>query len=641
MLIISVGEMWIWLVAVLVIFIGYLYSILTTSSGSSFEDNSIDAFIDQDTSESSNVTTQKTTGTSDKYKPSYTVEGRQILIVYGTEYGFSEEVSRKLFDRLSDIEIGKDESRFQPRMVNAKDYTCIDWEQEQICLIIISTSGDGVPPTDAREFCEFLTTTDTSLKHICYSVMALGDTNYPQFCKTGKQVDQRMSELLASCITDRSDVDMEDWSVINRWMDKVVQYLSEQSSIETRMDYLDLSSLDDDSIPSRHNPFMAVLKVKKPLTFQTSEDDKETIHCEFDITDSGLSWTSGDALGIYPENNPSHVENILKMLEFDGTEKINTPVWAYKPYSDTGDIDLYTAILKFYDLKCIKIDLLQLLCDVVTEEREKTELQQLLQQGTSKSNSFLYEYINEREVRDVLENFNSFVIKTPKQFVSCLKQLQPRYYSISSSPIVDNNTVCVTAAVVRYKLLGQPREGVTTTYLQDRLEVRDRCPVFMSRNPDFRLPSNNNVPVILIGPGTGIAPFRAFIQEKEKQENPGPVYLYFGCRHRNKDFLYKEELEKWEQNGLISLKVAFSRDQSQKVYVQDLLLKDSKLLWQLIDQDKASIYVCGDAKHMAHDVHQALLSVLQSEGQMNLQKSVQYLKELEDNSRYEKDVWVT
>ncbi|KAJ8312637.1 hypothetical protein KUTeg_010010 [Tegillarca granosa] len=502
------------------------------------------------TSESSNVTTQKTTGTSDKYKPSYTVEGRQILIVYGTEYGFSEEVSRKLFDRLSDIEIGKDESRFQPRMVNAKDYTCIDWEQEQICLIIISTSGDGVPPTDAREFCEFLTTTDTSLKHICYSVMALGDTNYPQFCKTGKQVDQRMSELLASCITDRSDVDMEDWSVINRWMDKVVQYLSEQSSIETRMDYLDLSSLDDDSIPSRHNPFMAVLKVKKPLTFQTSEDDKETIHCEFDITDSGLSWTSGDALGIYPENNPSHVENILKMLEFDGTEKINTPVWAYKPYSDTGDIDLYTAILKFYDLKFIKIDLLQLLCDVVTEEREKTELQQLLQQGTSKSNSFLYEYINEREVRDVLENFNSFVIKTPKQFVSCLKQLQPRYYSISSSPIVDNNTVCVTAAVVRYKLLGQPREGVTTTYLQDRLEVRDRCPVFMSRNPDFRLPSNNNVPVILIGPGTGIAPFRAFIQEKEKQENPGPVYLYFGCRHRNKDFLYKEELGKvlpWKQ----------------------------------------------------------------------------------------------
>lgn len=241
----------------------------------------------------------------------------------------------------------------------------------------------------------------------------------------------------------------------------------------------------------------------------------------------------------------------------------------------------------------------------------------------------------------MLENFNSFVIKTPKQFVSCLKQLQPRYYSISSSPIVDNNTVCVTAAVVRYKLLGQPREGVTTTYLQDRLEVRDRCPVFMSRNPDFRLPSNNNVPVILIGPGTGIAPFRAFIQEKEKQENPGPVYLYFGCRHRNKDFLYKEELEKWEQNGLISLKVAFSRDQSQKVYVQDLLLKDSKLLWQLIDQDKASIYVCGDAKHMAHDVHQALLSVLQSEGQMNLQKSVQCLKELEDNSRYEKDVWVT
>lgn len=258
---------------------------------------------------------------------------------------------------------------------------------------------------------------------------------------------------------------------------------------------------------------------------------------------------------------------------------------------------------------------------------------------TSKTNNLLQEYVQEREVADVLADFKSHTLPC-SQVLNCLKSLQPRYYSISSSPKKSSNVVCITAAVVRYTTLDRSRTGVATTFLNDRLHIGDMCPVFMSRNPDFRLPSNNEVPVILIGPGTGIAPFIAFIQEREMEVSCGPTWLYFGCRHKEKDFLYKSQLEYWASKNVIRLSAAFSRDQSTKVYVQDHLKRDSCKIWQMIDQDHACIFVCGDAKHMAHDVHTTLLDIVSKNGGMDTDDAAVYLQNMEESSRYQKDVWV-
>lgn len=207
----------------------------------------------------------------------------------------------------------------------------------------------------------------------------------------------------------------------------------------------------------------------------------------------------------------------------------------------------------------------------------------------------------------------------------------------------NSNTVCVTAAVVRYSTLGQDREGVTTCYLQDQLQPGDQCPVFISRNPDFRVPSNSKTPLILIGPGTGIAPFRAFLQERAllSEEERGKIVLYFGCRHKNKDFLYRNELENLEEKSVICLRPAFSRDQKEKIYVQDLLLQDGSLIWNLINKEEAAVYICGDAKHMAHDVHKVLLQIIVMQGRTTQDEAELFLKGLETQGRYQKDVWVT
>ncbi|KAK3085071.1 hypothetical protein FSP39_023835 [Pinctada imbricata] len=632
-----------WVIGFLAVMIGYITFLIRSSSGSHFEDNSIDAFIIKDGKEIGN----KQQGTKkDKYRRNYTSEGRQILIIYGTEYGFSEEVARNLHDRITSFNStsGTLNVEFQPRTINAKHYSSIVWDQETVCIVIISTSGDGVPPTDARDFYEFLSKSSPNMSHLKFCVLALGDSNYPQYCKTGKVVNQRFLDMSCNPILQCELVDSEDWNVINPWIDKVINLLP-NIEIEVKMDYLDLEGLGEGEGHSRNNPFMAKLKVKKQLTVLDDTEDRETIHCEFDIADSGLTWTSGDALGIYPDNHPIYVDNILSLLGINGTVCVDPPVWAY--ITDKDKIRIMMALMKFYDLKHVKPELLYEIKASLSESLRSAEYEHLFE--IFESDDALVQYIKTREVMDVLEEFSAVmsIDMTPEKFLSLLKPLQPRYYSISSSPLIDPNTACITAAVVRYKSeeIQKKKEGVTTAYLQDRLVVMDTCPVFISRNPDFRLPSNHEIPIILIGPGTGLAPFRAFIQEREMavehESVIGPTLLYFGCRHKEKDFLYRNELETWHRKGIIQLRTAFSRDQDRKVYVQDLLLEDGNKLWHLIYQNEGIIYVCGDARRMAHDVHYALLEIAQVQGHLSETDATKYFYELEQEGRYQKDVWVT
>ncbi|KAK2153298.1 hypothetical protein LSH36_301g01010 [Paralvinella palmiformis] len=579
---------------------------------------------------------------TDHYKCVYDKPGRQILLLFGTEYGFSEEIAKKLFDRICLLESKNGQLPWQPRVVNAKQYECIDFSREHVLFVVISTAGDGIPPTEARHFSSWLLAYSGDLSHIKYSVLALGDSNYPHFCRTGITVDRRLSELHSQQIVPCHKVDMEDWDVINRWTEQIITCL-DALTVEPCLDYLVIRSCDNDSTPLRNKPFLSRLKIKRLLTSDkvNHEDQKETIHCEFDLTGSEITWTAGDALGIYPENNPPEVDHLLKALNATGDEMVDVPTWAYHNKPD-NQVSLKHSLMKYFDLKTIRPELMLLLQREADGTSCQNKLDSLLKEGlSSKKNTFLHEYLYEREVADILEEFCEVSSHlSPLDILNQMKGLQPRYYSISSSPLIDKDTCCVTVAVVRYITLGKPRTGVTTTYLQDRLTINQSCPVFISENPEFRLPANTDIPMIMIGPGTGIAPFMAFISERYFKKATGINRLYFGCRHQEGDFLYREELEHWAHKGFVQLCVAFSRDQPEKVYVQHLIRKDADLLWEMINDQNAHIYVCGDAKHMAKDVHKELVAILMNKGNMTEIEAEKFLTELESKGCYQKDVWV-
>ncbi|KAH3889663.1 NADPH oxidoreductase A-like [Dreissena polymorpha] len=630
--------------AMVAVVVFYVYRVITTSSGSDFHDNSIDAFIVEDTGLDKNISKSRT----NRYQQDYLTEGRQVLILYGTEYGCSEEIAKLLYDRLKRLNSDNEDIPLQPRVINVRDYALIDFQREHVTFVVISTSGDGVPPSDAVDFCSYVKDTDIPGMSRCkFSVLALGDSNYPQFCKVGRFIHERFIEMGGECVVPQTDVDMEDWTVINKWLDSVVHCLTTMY-IPSQLDYIQHGSITVEDHYSRKTPFLATLKVKLPLTKMSTGDDKETIHCEFDITGSGLAWQPGDALGIYPENNPSEVEALLDAMKCSGEEVVPVPSWVYQTGIKSPDVQPLSVILRrFFDLKSVKVDLLEALLGHNKNEVELKKLDLLLQDGVSKSNTQLHQYLEHREVADVLQDFSSHQLPW-KQILANLKCLQPRYYSIASSSKTDSNMVSIAAAVIRYTTLGKPRTGVTTTFLQDRCIVGDTCPVFVSHNIGFHLPADTRWPLILIGPGTGLAPFMAFIQERAmemSQMRPGQQFgeirLYFGCQHREKDFLYRHQLESWDQAGIISLRTAFSRDQAHKVYVQHLIHEDAVHIWRMLDQENAHIYVCGDAKHMARDVHVTLTKVIKGQGHMSQKEAELYLQNLEQNcARYQKDVWV-
>ncbi|KAK7499044.1 hypothetical protein BaRGS_00009591 [Batillaria attramentaria] len=496
--------------------------------------------------------------------------GRHILILYGTEYGFSEEVATVLCRRIQQFaDVNK--SAWNPRLLSVEHFNHFDLDQEQMCFIVISTSGDGVPPSAARGFMEALVAREQPFSRLAFSVLALGDSNYPHFCRTGKLLANRLLALEAHHVVKPAEVDGEDWDVINQWMHAVLHWLGSPSAaqaVDLQHEYLDWAKINQ------------------------SESD-------------GYS----DALGIYPMNNPDVVQHILDMLLLSGGECVPVPSQRFE--GDENGVSSREALLWYYDIKQLTMATLSAMKNVTSMENAANRDQII--------NS------KDMELVDVLEEWD---INCSSSFsldiISTLRPLQPRYYSISSSPLLDKNLLTITAAVVRYTTHGKPREGVASTYLQDRLVIGGQCPVFVSSNPDFRLPVQNNIPIILI----------------DLAKTRGNAYLYFGCRHPEKDFLYRKELETWESKGIVKLRVAFSRHQQHKVYVQHLLQEDSYLVWNLIAEESAVVYVCGDAWNMAPDVNTTLLNIIRCHMQCGIQAAEDFLAEMEAAGRYKKDVWL-
>mmetsp|Transcript_42372 Transcript_42372/g.70567 ORF Transcript_42372/g.70567 Transcript_42372/m.70567 type:complete len:655 (-) Transcript_42372:473-2437(-) len=588
-----------------------------------------------------------TTAAKKEIKPEFLVDdpnpGKLVLVLYGTEYGASKEVAQKLDSKLKDAGFCK------PRVINMADYKAIDLDKEQAVVVVCSTAGDGIPPTEARPFYDFINSDSAQLPlGLPFSVCALGDSNYPHFCRCGRTFDTRMAELGSTRFYQRVDVDQEDWGVINAWIDGVTEALR-NVQLQVLPEYLagqvvgesaDKTAQSGTSY-TRSRPYFAPVAVKRSLTIVTSPGDQECIHVELDLTDSGISYVPGDALAVLPSNNPSHVQAILDLNDWSPDTMINAPSWHYGEKG--AQITLKEALLKCYDLKQVRPELLKVVSEELTKvgHPDAERVQSLLADGMSRSNIPLHSYLENREVVDVLSDFPAAKIPLSSLF-PVLRQLLPRYYSISSSPLVDSNRVSITVAIVRYETLGKQRQGVTTTFLADRVQVGDSIPIFINSNTEFRLPASPSTPILMIGPGTGLAPFRAFVQHRALTQEtaiPESNVLFFGCRYSARDFLYKDELQAYVGDSRLTLHTAFSRDQANKIYVQHRLLESAASIWQLI-QAGGHVYICGDAKYMARDVHAALLEIATTHGSLaTLNDAKAFFESLEKEHRYQKDVW--
>jgi sulfite reductase (NADPH) flavoprotein alpha-component len=755
-----------------------------------------------------------------------------VTILYGTEFGFSREIAEKLYQRVENYSgnnnnnNGGSRNRYWPELLNLADFPkgfCL--EKCQVALIASSTQGDGVPPTEVREFCSWLLgptapnlkneaseTSSSSLSStppapaagtattpVRYSVLALGDRSYTHFARCGKNIDARLEELGAVRFVPRVDVDKEDWIAIDGWIEAVVveldlldlqnaqkvtwngvlNYHNKATTIsEDRTTQLYKKSTYNGGVPketrwSKSKPYFATVigveslcnlstpqsishstsTIKTTATSivnsqkldilngyisnssdnsdnskKTTQSEKNTVRMEIDLgIDSGIDYLPGDALGVWPTNDPRDVDDLVTAAGF--TEEkvlVKVPSWHYQDEelkkhfigdgnsfsTNPGLITLEEALTRCYDLKTPKPGLLQLLSHKLAALKEGKNV------ATRSCNGVYYDssvqkYLAGRHIADILRDWKP-VRLTVEELLSVMRQLQPRLYSISSSPLekpafasklsdgvpvkgVDtagHRTVQLTVAVLKYEsIVGKSRVGVASTYLAERSQwqqqqqqngyrkpqqqlppqpfqeqnIHDpqligtaKVPVYLYKNPDFRLPFDMKTPIIMVGPGTGVAPFRGFIQHRklvaaaaaaeEKKGNDddknasahvlGPALLFFGCRRRDEDYLYGSELENLAKTtGQIQLFTAFSREESQKkMYVQDRLVENGSLVWQLLEAGGV-FYVCGDGSRMAGDVETALKSIIQQYQGQGSAAAEDYFENLVKSGCYKRDVW--
>ena len=501
------------------------------------------------------------------------------------------------------------------------DYKLPQLKAEKYLLVIVSTYGEGEPPDNAREMYEYLFSKRApALKQAHFAVLGLGDSSYEFFCKMGVDFDRQLEELGATRILQRVDCDVDFESSAETWMDAVLSELA--TRVETKPQSAVLSmpafSTATSSIYSRKNPFPAILLENIVLNGRGSI--KETHHMELSLEGSGLTYEPGDALGIYPANAPDVVVDLLELLHFNGEEQVNV---------DDKDITIYDVLFRNYEITTITRPMVQ---KYALLARNKS-LEQLLD---DKSKKELNDYLYGREIVDLIMDFPAENL-SPQAFVDCLRKLPPRLYSIASSLKQHPDEVHLAVAAVRYQSYGRDRKGVGSTFLADRISEDTTVPVYIDRNTNFKLPADPATPIIMIGPGTGIAPFRAFVEEREAIGASGKNWLFFGDQHFETDFLYQTEWLRYLKSGVLTrMNVAFSRDQEQKVYVQHLMAEHGKELYAWL-QEGAHLYVCGDEQRMAHDVHEALLGIVASEiGQDNAQD---YVGNLQKEKRYQRDVY--
>lgn len=533
----------------------------------------------------------------------------KLTILYGTETGNSHKLAKILEAKASAQNV-------EAKVISMADYNPRKLKEETNVAILVSTHGEGNPPDMAEDFYNFITGKRApQLSSLRYSVLALGDKTYKYFCKTGEEIDKAFTAKGAEALTPLTKCDVDYEQTANEWMDKLLGKITPGKTTESATSQeTGLTNLQ--SIYSRSNPFMATVLEKVKITGRDS--DKEVYHIELSLEDSGIKYEPGDSLGIFTQNPEALVEKILAHTGIHPNEKV---------VIDKNEVTIKDALTYHLEITVINLNLLQ-----QYQEFTQNEALKALIEDDSKLDDYLYGH----DVLDLLEDFP--YEWTAEKLTKILRKLPPRLYSISSSQEKVEDEVHITISVVRYERKNRERVGACTNYLVENLEIGKQVPIYIDQNPSFKLPADD-APIIMVGAGTGIAPFRAFLQEREAKGLKGKTWLFFGERRFRSDFLYQLEWQNYLKSGVLEkIDVAFSRDQEEKIYVQHKLLERQKEIFDWLEKG-AYLYLCGDMKRMARDVKKALVEIIQNQAGIDSAQAGKYIKNLKKEKRFQTDVY--
>jgi sulfite reductase (NADPH) flavoprotein alpha-component len=542
---------------------------------------------------------------------------KDVTILFGSQTGNAQGLAKTAGKKLEG-------EGFQVTIQSMSDFKANNLKKVQNLLIVASTHGEGDPPDNALSFHEFLHGKRApKLENLRYSVLALGDSSYEFFCQTGKDFDTRLGELGGTRLYPRFDCDLDYDEPAAEWLAGVLNGLNEAvgGSAVPESEPAQASQLVE-STYSRTNPFKA--EVLENINLNGRGSNKETRHLELSLEGSGLTFEPGDSLGIYPANDPELVQLLLEEMNWDPEQQVTV--------SKKGEVlTLQDALLSHFEITTLTKPLLEKAAPLSANEK----LQDLVAAGNEEQ---LKQYLEGRDLLDLVRDFTPW-IGAAQEFISILRKMPSRLYSIASSLTANPEEVHLTIGAVRYEAHGRERKGVCSILASERLQPGDTVPVYIQHNENFKLPQNSVTPIIMVGPGTGAAPFRSFMQEREEIGAEGKSWMFFGDQHFVTDFLYQTEWQKWLKSGVLTkMDVAFSRDTDEKVYVQHRMLEHSKELFEWL-QEGAHLYICGDEKHMAHDVHTTLIEIIEKEGGMSREQAGEYLAEMQQQKRYQRDVY--
>lgn len=539
-----------------------------------------------------------------------------VTILYGSQTGNGRGVAKALAEKAQS-------QGYVVNLASMGEYNVRQLKQEAALLLVVSTHGEGEAPDDAIELHKFLASKRApKLDNLHYSVLALGDSSYEFFCQTGKDFDARLAALGAKSLLPLIECDMDYEAAAGQWHADVleaVKPLIETSSASVVS--IGTAKAIGESEFTKQNPYSAEVLVSQKITGRGS--DRDVRHVEIDLGDSGLTYQAGDALGVWFSNNEALVEEILTALSLLGDEQVVV---------EKESLTLKQALVD-------KKELTQLYPGLVKAWAELSGSAELL--ALSEDKEQVRHFILKHQFADLVTQYplsNNSVTLNAAKLLELLRPLTPRLYSIASSQSEVETEVHLTVALVEDERHGAARFGGASHFLASAQEGT-QVKVYVEPNKHFRLPENPETPVIMIGPGTGVAPFRAFMQERVAQGIQGDSWLFFGNPHFEQDFLYQTEWQQYLKNGDLSrIDVAFSRDQAHKIYVQHRIKEQGQALWQWL-QNGAHLYICGDAERMAKDVHQALIEVAVEVGGLNTEAAEAYFETLRSNKRYQKDVY--
>ncbi|PKQ65434.1 hypothetical protein BZG02_00050 [Labilibaculum filiforme] len=538
------------------------------------------------------------------------ISSERITILFGTHSGHSKEIAMDFQDKL--LSLG-----FDAKIQGLDFYTKTDLEKEKYLFLIVSTHGEGEAPIQAEEFYEYVHDSKApKLTDTNYAVLALGNKTYKKYCQTGIDFDQRFTELGAKAIlpVETSDVAYEE--VAEQWMTKVLDKLKNLFPNASKSAFVGSTASTKKKF-NRTNPYYAEVLDKVRITTPNSE--KEIYHVEIALADSGIQYQAGDSIGILPNNPIDLVDLLIDKLEDDPERMLSL---------GEKEVSLFRALQNKLEITVLNREVLEKYNAIVHNK----ELELLLNNEIELEN-----YLHGADAYDLLEDYKGEI--TSDQFLSTLRVLYARLYSIASGPKSNPEEVHITIASVRYNRKKRDRNGACSSYISDEIKVGDHIPIYIEKNEAFRLPDDESKPLIMVGAGTGVAPYRGFLQEREQNCTKGKSWLFFGNQRLTEDFLYQTEWQKLLKKGILQkLDLAFSRDQEEKDYVQHRLKEKGKEIFQWLEND-AHFYICGDKNNMAKGVQTCLLDIIRKEGGMSIEKAEEYVKKMKKEKRLLLDIY--